>query len=46
VRGLVNLFGSQTVHDGIDLDVMLGEVLGVVWFGEWQIGSAADHHWA
>jgi len=21
VRGLVNRFGSQTVHDGIDLDV-------------------------
>jgi phospholipid/cholesterol/gamma-HCH transport system ATP-binding protein len=30
VRGLVNRFGSQTVHDGIDLDVMPGEVMGVV----------------
>ena len=30
VRGLVNRFGSQTVHDGVDLDVMRGEVLGVV----------------
>ncbi len=30
VRGLVNRFGNQTVHDGIDLDVMAGEVMGVV----------------
>jgi phospholipid/cholesterol/gamma-HCH transport system ATP-binding protein len=30
VHGLVNRFGSQTVHDGIDLDVRRGEVLGVV----------------
>jgi phospholipid/cholesterol/gamma-HCH transport system ATP-binding protein len=30
VRGLVNRFGSQVVHDGIDLDVMPGEVMGVV----------------
>lgn len=30
VRGLVNRFGAQVVHDGIDLDVMRGEVLGVV----------------
>jgi len=30
VRGLVNRFGAQTVHDGIDLDVMPGEVMGVV----------------
>ena len=30
VRGLVNRFGSQTVHDGLDLDVLPGEVLGVV----------------
>jgi phospholipid/cholesterol/gamma-HCH transport system ATP-binding protein len=30
VRGLVNRFGAQTVHDGIDLEVMPGEVLGVV----------------
>jgi phospholipid/cholesterol/gamma-HCH transport system ATP-binding protein len=30
VRGLVNRFGSETVHDGLDLDVYRGEVLGVV----------------
>ena len=30
VRGLVNRFGGQTVHDGLDLDVRRGEVLGVV----------------
>lgn len=30
VRGLVNRFGRQTVHDDIDLDVRRGEVLGVV----------------
>lgn len=30
VRGLVNRFGAQIIHDGIDLDVMRGEVLGVV----------------
>lgn len=30
VRGLVNKFGSQVVHDGLDLDVYRGEVLGVV----------------
>ncbi len=30
VRGLVNRFGSETVHDGLDLDVRAGEVLGVV----------------
>jgi phospholipid/cholesterol/gamma-HCH transport system ATP-binding protein len=30
VRGLVNRFGAQIVHDGVDLDVMPGEVLGVV----------------
>jgi phospholipid/cholesterol/gamma-HCH transport system ATP-binding protein len=30
VRGLVTRFGSQTIHDGLDLDVMRGEVLGVV----------------
>jgi phospholipid/cholesterol/gamma-HCH transport system ATP-binding protein len=30
VRGLVNRFGSETVHDGLDLDVFHGEVLGVV----------------
>lgn len=30
VRGLVNRFGAQTVHDGLDLDVFPGEILGVV----------------
>jgi phospholipid/cholesterol/gamma-HCH transport system ATP-binding protein len=29
-RGLVNRFGSETIHDGLDLEVMSGEVLGVV----------------
>jgi phospholipid/cholesterol/gamma-HCH transport system ATP-binding protein len=30
VRGLVNQFGAQRVHDNLDLDVHRGEVLGVV----------------
>lgn len=30
VRGLVTRFGEQTVHNGLDLDVRRGEVLGVV----------------
>ena len=30
VRGLVNRFGSQLVHDSLDLDVRRGEILGVV----------------
>src|SRR6516165_5801209 len=30
VRGLVNRFGTETGHDGLDLDVFRGEVLGVV----------------
>ncbi|MBT6137935.1 MAG: ATP-binding cassette domain-containing protein [Rhodospirillaceae bacterium] len=30
IRGLVNRFGDQVVHDGLDLDVRRGEVLGVV----------------
>jgi phospholipid/cholesterol/gamma-HCH transport system ATP-binding protein len=30
VRGLVNRFGAETVHDGVDLDVFRGEVLAVV----------------
>jgi phospholipid/cholesterol/gamma-HCH transport system ATP-binding protein len=30
VRGLVNRFGEQVVHDGLDLDVYPGEILGVV----------------
>ena len=28
-RGIVNRFGSQTVHDGLDLDVASGEILGI-----------------
>jgi phospholipid/cholesterol/gamma-HCH transport system ATP-binding protein len=28
-RGIVNRFGSQVVHDGIDLDVLAGEILGI-----------------
>ncbi len=30
VRGLRNSFGTQVVHDGLDLDVRRGEILGVV----------------
>ena len=30
VRDLRNQFGSQVIHDGLDLDVIRGEVLGVV----------------
>lgn len=30
VRGLKNSFGSQVVHEGLDLDVRRGEILGVV----------------
>jgi phospholipid/cholesterol/gamma-HCH transport system ATP-binding protein len=30
VRGLVNAFGNRVIHDHLDLDVMRGEVLGVV----------------
>lgn len=30
VRGLVNRFGTHTVHQGLDLDVNRGEILGVV----------------
>ena len=30
VRGLKNGFGEQIVHDGLDLDVRRGEILGVV----------------
>jgi phospholipid/cholesterol/gamma-HCH transport system ATP-binding protein len=29
-RGIVTKFGAQTVHDGVDLDVRRGEILGVV----------------
>ncbi|HEX2493200.1 MAG TPA: ATP-binding cassette domain-containing protein [Steroidobacter sp.] len=30
IRGVVNRFGAQVVHDGVDLDVYQGDVLGVV----------------
>lgn len=30
VRGIRNSFGDQVVHDGLDLDVRKGEILGVV----------------
>ncbi len=30
IRGLVNAFGDSVVHDHLDLDVLRGEVLGVV----------------
>lgn len=30
VRGLRNSFGEQIIHDGLDLDVRQGEILGVV----------------
>lgn len=30
MRGLTNRFGSQTVHEDLDLDVRRGEILGVV----------------
>lgn len=30
VRGICNQFGEQVVHDGVDLDVKTGEILGVV----------------
>jgi phospholipid/cholesterol/gamma-HCH transport system ATP-binding protein len=30
IRGLRNAFGEQVIHDGLDLDVRRGEILGVV----------------
>ena len=30
VRGLVNRFGESVIHDGLDLDVRRGEIMGVV----------------
>ncbi|WP_371829358.1 ATP-binding cassette domain-containing protein [Halomonas sediminis] len=30
VRGLVNRFGDNVVHDNLDLDVLPGEILGIV----------------
>ena len=39
IRGLVTRFGDKTIHDGLDLDVRRGEVLGVVG-GSGKIGRA------
>ena len=30
VRGLKNQFGDQIIHDGLDLDVARGEIMGIV----------------
>ena len=30
VKGLKNVFGDSVVHDGLDLDVRRGEIIGVV----------------
>jgi phospholipid/cholesterol/gamma-HCH transport system ATP-binding protein len=30
IRGLINRFGEQVVHDGLDLDIKRGEVMGIV----------------
>lgn len=30
LRGIVNRFGTQVVHDGLDLDIRKGEVIGIV----------------
>ncbi|QWT18690.1 ATP-binding cassette domain-containing protein [Bacillus sp. NP157] len=30
VRGLLNRFGTQTVHENLDLDVRRGEIIGIV----------------
>ncbi len=30
IRGLVNRFGDQLVHDGLDLDIRKGEILGLI----------------
>jgi phospholipid/cholesterol/gamma-HCH transport system ATP-binding protein len=30
LRGIVNRFGKQVVHDGVDLDIKRGEVMGIV----------------
>src|SRR3546814_8469174 len=30
IRGLKNQFGDAVIHDGLDLDVRSGEILGVV----------------
>ena len=30
VRGIANRFGTQVVHDGLDVDIRAGEVFGIV----------------
>ena len=30
LRGVINQFGAQRVHDGLDLDIMRGEIVGLV----------------
>jgi phospholipid/cholesterol/gamma-HCH transport system ATP-binding protein len=30
VTGIVNRFGTQTIHDGLDMTVMTGEIFGIV----------------
>jgi phospholipid/cholesterol/gamma-HCH transport system ATP-binding protein len=30
IRGIVNRFGTQVVHDGLDADILAGEVFGIV----------------
>ena len=30
VRGLLNRFGSQVIHDNLDLDIYRGEIIGVI----------------
>ena len=30
VRGLRNQFGTQVIHDHLDIDIYRGEVLGIV----------------
>ena len=36
VRGIVNRFGAQVVHDGLDMVAYEGEVFGIV--GGWGLG--------
>ena len=40
IRGLCNSFGEQVIHDGLNLDVRAGEVMGVVGGSGTSIGSA------
>ena len=30
LRGIINQFGTQRVHDDLDLDILKGEILGLV----------------